>query len=266
MAKKALVRDYMTKEVDYIPYDTTVKKAIQIFVNSVHQNFPVTKNGNLVGFITAKELLRNYNNPERLIKDIIRDKLIVARPDLALDDAARVMFRHGMRKLPVVDEKGRLIGIITNTDIIRSHIERATPRKVNMIKNLLESKSGVKINVRKYSVPLDNLRPTQGRIHADELQGRKYELKKGLAEPLIVIKKRNYFVLVDGHHRVIAARELGIKEIMAHVLEPEEDIEIGMEKSARESGLLTLDDIKVIDYAQHPLVEITTRLIKKEDL
>lgn len=266
MAKKALVRDYMTEEVDYIPYDTTVKKAIQIFVNSVHQNFPVTKNGNLVGFITAKELLENYKNPERLIKDITGEKLIVARPDLALDDAARVMFRHGMRKLPVVDEKGRLMGIITNTDILRSHIERATPRKVNMIKNLLESKHGIKIDIRMYPVPLDKLHPTQGRIHADELQGRKYELKRGLAEPLIVIKKRGYFVLVDGHHRVIAARELGIKEIMAHVLEPKEDIEIGMEKSARESGLLTLDDIKVIDYAQHPLVEITTKLIKKEEL
>ena len=91
-------------------------------------------------------------------------------------------------------------------------------------------------------------------------------MKRGLAEPLIVVKKRNYFVLVDGHHRVIAARGLGIKEIMAHVLEPDRDVELGMEKSAREAGLLTLDDIKVIDYAQHPLVEITTKLIRKDEL
>ena len=38
-----------------------------------------------------------------------------------------------------------------------------------------------------------------------------------------------------------------------------------MEKAAKDSGLLTLDDIKIIDDAQHPLVEITTKLVKKNE-
>jgi len=46
-----------------------------------------------------------------------------------------------------------------------------------------------------------DLVPTQSKIFADELEGRKYELEKGLAEPLIVIQKRNKILLVDGHHR-----------------------------------------------------------------
>ena len=264
-ATKALVKEYMTEKVDYIPAETTVEKAIEIFVKSTHHTFPVTRKGNLLGFITAKDLLGCYKTPKKQVKEITQGKILVARPELALDDAARVMFRSGLRQLPVVDDKGRLIGIVTNTDILRSHIERATPRKVDMVKNLLESKHGVKIKVRMYPVPLNKLRPTQTRIHADELQGRLYELKRGLAEPLIVVKRKNYFVLVDGHHRVIAAKELGIKEIMAHVLEPESDIETGMEKAAKDSGLLTLDDIKIIDDAQHPLVEITTKLVKKNE-
>lgn len=267
MTSKATVKDYMTEKVDYIPYETTVGKAIDLFLKSTHQTFPVTmKNGRLVGVMTARDLLMNYKNPKKLVRDVIKkDKLIFARPELALEDAARVMFRTGMRQLPVVNDEGKLIGIITNTDIIRSHIERATPRKVDMVKNLLESKHNVRIYVRMYPVPLDKLRPTQERIHADEFQGRIYELKKGLAEPIIVVKRKNYFVLVDGHHRVIAARQLGIKEIMAHVLEPDRDIETGMEKAARDAGLLTLDDVKIIDDAQHPLVEITTKLVKKDE-
>ncbi len=265
MVSKAKVKDYMTTEVDYIPYDATVRDAIKIFTESAHQNFPVVKGGNLIGFITSKQLLRNYQTPDKLIKDIIKEKLIVARPELDLDDAARVMFRHGLKKLPVIDDNGKLVGIITNTDILRSHIERATPRKVEMIKNLLESEYDVRIEVKMYPVPLDNLHPTQRRIHADELEGRKYELKRGLTEPIIVVKKRNYFVLVDGHHRVIAALNLGIKELMAHVLELDRDIELGMEKAARERGLLRLSDIKVIDYAQHPLVEITTKLMTRDE-
>ena len=264
MVSKAKVKDYMTVNVDYIPHETTVEDAIKIFIGSPHQNFPVLRDGNLVGYLTARQLLKNYQTPGRPIRDIIKERLIVAHPDMDLDDAARVMFRHGLKKLPVIDDGRKLVGIITNTDILRSHIERATPRKVEMVKRLLESEHNVRIEVKMYPVPLDDLHPTQNMIHSDELQGREYELKRGLAEPIIVVKKRNYFVLVDGHHRVIAALNLGMKELMAHVLEMDGDVELGMEKTAKDMGLLGLSDIKIVDYAQHPLVEITTRLMKRE--
>ncbi len=263
MVLKAKVREYMTADVHYIPYDTKIEDAVKIFTESVHQNFPVVRDGNLVGFITAKQLLRNYQTPDKPIREIIKEKIIVAHPEMYLDDAARIIFRHGLKKLPVVDDNGKLVGIITNTDILRSHIERVTPRKVEMVKNLLESEHDVHIEVKTYPVPLENLRPTQKRIHADELEGRKYELKKGLTEPIIVVKKRNYFVLVDGHHRAIAALTLGINELMAHVLELDKDVDLGMERTARDGGLFRLSDIEVIDYAQHPLVEITTRLMRQ---
>jgi len=41
-------------------------------------------------------------------------------------------------------------------------------------------------------------------------------------------------------------------------------VELGMERSAEEMGLRTLDDVKIIEGAHHPLVEITTRLLKSE--
>jgi IMP dehydrogenase len=265
MVKKPKVKDYMSREVDSIPEHFTVKEAIDKVIHSEHQDFPVTRNGNLVGFISPKDLLENYLHPEKSIKEIYEKNVVVAHPDLSINDAARVMFRYGYRKLPVVDDSGKMIGIITNTDIIRSHIERATPRKVEFVKNLLEEKYHVRIEMKEYNVPLDKLHPTQWRIHEDELKGREYELKKGLAEPLVVIKRKTYFVLVDGHHRVIAAKRLGLKELDSYVLELDRDVELKMEKDARDKGILTLDDIKIIDDAQHPLVEITTRLFKDRE-
>jgi IMP dehydrogenase len=135
-----------------------------------------------------------------------------------------------------------------------------------MVKNLIENEHGVKVSVSKYEVPIAKLHPTQHTIYADELEGRKYELRRGLAEPLIVIKKRNYFVLVDGHHRAVAALVLGIGELMSHVLEMDRDMELGMERNAKERNLLSLRDIKIMDDAQHPLVEITTRLVDRKKL
>jgi len=130
-------------------------------------------------------------------------------------------------KLPVVDDKGNLVGIITNSDVIRSQIERADPQKVWKLKKTLETLHNVSIVVNRGEVDINDLVPTQGKIFADELEGRIYELKKGLAEPLIVIHKPGRWLLADGHHRVVAAKRLGIQKIDAYILEIPKDIPPG---------------------------------------
>jgi IMP dehydrogenase len=50
----------------------------------------------------------------------------------------------------------------------------------------------------------------------------------------------------------------------AYVIPIGDEIHLGMEKTARSSGLHTMSDVRILDYARHPLVEITKRL-KKDD-
>jgi len=69
--------------------------------------------------------------------------------------------------------------------------------------------------------------------------------------------------LSNGHHRAIAAKRLGIKALDAYVIEVNEDLELGMERTARALKLKSLDDIQVLDYARHPLVAITHRLVRR---
>jgi len=78
-----------------------------------------------------------------------------------------------------------------------------------------------------------------------------------------VIRRPGRLILVDGHHRAIAARKLGIRSLDAYVIEVNENIELGMERTARAMNLRTLDDIQVLDYARHPLVAITHRLVRR---
>ncbi len=262
--RKLKVEDYMIREVVHVPLDYTVEQAVATLVSSEFHGMPVTRDGKLVGFITAKELLRNYQTPDMPISDIIRKGTVTVNPKMDLDDAARILFRYGLRNVPVINESGTLLGIISNLDIVRSHIERATPNKVAMIKNFLETKHGVSIMVRRRIVPVEDLRPTQKEVYADELLGRKEEIKRGLVEPIIVIQNHDGYILVDGHHRALASKQMGVKQFSAFVLEPSRDVELGLEKSAEEQGLHTLDDVKIIDGSHHPLVEITTRLLKSE--
>jgi ParB-like chromosome segregation protein Spo0J len=79
---------------------------------------------------------------------------------------------------------------------------------------------------------------------------------------LIVVKRAERYILVDGHHRAIAAKRLGIKDLDAYIIEVDPEVELGIERTARALNLTSLDDIKVLDYARHPLVALTHRLVK----
>jgi IMP dehydrogenase len=175
-------------------------------------------------------------------------------------DAARVILRSGIRKLPVVDDAGNLVGIISNTDVVRSQIERATPEKVGKLMRTLEQIHGVTVHEERRTVHLRELIPTQGRVYADELEGRQYELERGLAEPLVVIDNGGTLVLADGHHRVLAADGIDITEMDAYVIVVDDPVELGMQRTAEKEGLASIDDVEIVDYARHPLIETTERL------
>ena len=262
--RKLRVTDYMIREVVSIPADFTVEQAVEKLISTEFHGMPVTEDGKLVGFVTAKELLRNIETPKAKVRDIIRKGTYSVSPEMDLDDAARILFRYGLRNVPVVTNQGEIVGVISNLDIVRSHIERATPNKVQMIKTFLEKKHGIHIDIKRRLIPIEELRPTQHEVFADELLGRKEEIRRGLVEPIIVIRKRDHYLLIDGHHRVLAAKQMGVRQFSAVVLEPDRDVALGMEKSAETRGLHTMEDVKIIEASHHPLVEITTRLLKDE--
>jgi IMP dehydrogenase len=176
-----------------------------------------------------------------------------------LFDVARVLWRSDHKKMPVIDDDGYVIGIISNSDVLRSQIERATPAKVWKLMRTLRTIHKVQVDEHLGQVKVKDLVPTQSKIFADELQGRKYELEKGLAEPLIVIKKRHKTLLVDGHHRAVAAQSLNLKEVDAYILTMDRDVPLGMERTAENVGLRSLTDIRILESSSHPLIEITQR-------
>ena len=186
---------------------------------------------------------------------------------MKISDAIRVLFRYGLRNLPVVDENKKLVGIISNIDIVRSQIEKSRPSKVMSVKNFLESQNGLRIKIVNMNVPMKQVLPSQKEVYMDELIGRQFEIKRGLYEPLIVIKRRGGYLIVDGHHRAMAAMKLGLESFKAIVLEPNDlDVKLGLEKTAEKWGLHSLEDVKIIEGSKHPFIEVTTMLLPDEEL
>jgi IMP dehydrogenase len=261
MAANATVEEYMTCDVATVaPDDDVAEVSRRIVESDDHTGFPVTDGRKVEGFVSARDLLLADDNA--LIFTVMSEDIVVAHPDMKINDAARVILRSGIQKLPVVDDTGTLAGIISNTDVIRSQIERATPEKVGKLMSTLEEIHDIEVTEQRRQVELAELTPTQNRVYADELQGRSYELEHGLAEPLVVIDNGGTLLLADGHHRVMAASRHGIEEMDAYliVIDPDLKVELGMEQTADKEGLDTIDDIEVVDYARHPLIETTERL------
>lgn len=262
MGKKNFVKDYMTQNVISVSPDTSVDHIIDLMKESHHNSYPVVENDKLVGMVTAFDIVAKKAG--NTVDSIMTTKLVVANQNLSINDASRVMFRRGISRMPVVDEEGKLVGIITNTDMVRSHIERSTPNKVEYFKKTLEQLYGIHTHLKHMGVETKKLRPTQDRVYADELEGRAYELEKGLAEPAIVVKTGDRWILVDGHHRAVASLQKGYETVDSYVIDLGQDIKLGMEKTADKAGIKTFDDIEIIDDDKHPLIALTESMQDQE--
>jgi IMP dehydrogenase len=248
------VKDYMSADVTTVRPDDALADIVDMIRRTYHDCFPVLKDGDIVGIITSWDVIQRKRS--RKVRDIMTKEVVVTYPESGLTDVSRVMFRRGLSKLPVVDEGKKLVGIITTTDVIRSHIERVTPTKLRKLTETLEKLHPVKTSVRLGRVSISELMPTQNNIQPGEFKGRKYEIKRGLAEPIVVIKSGERLILVDGHHRCLAAMKMGIEEIDAYIVLLSKDIELGLEKTARTMGLRSISDIKISEESEKGIAEV----------
>ena len=95
-----------------------VEKALAFMASRKVSGFPVTDvQGRLVGILTNRDL-RLSKNQGGLVRDLMTsENLVTAAPGIALEKARELMHSHRIEKLPLVDKKGVLKGLITFTDI-----------------------------------------------------------------------------------------------------------------------------------------------------
>lgn len=119
-----MVQEIMTKNVAVIDQNATVQKAAMILRKRNIHGLVIVKGKSIIGVLTDKDIIskvvaENKSPLKVKVKDVMAPKIIVAKPTDTIDEATRVMFANDVSRLPVVDEKGNLVGIITMTDMIR---------------------------------------------------------------------------------------------------------------------------------------------------
>lgn len=132
-----LVKDFMTPNPQVVTPDVAVPEAAQIMKKGGFRRLPVVEEGQLVGIVTDRDLKEampsdatslsiweiNYLISRLSVGEIMtRDPISVA-DTLPLQAAAKLMLEHKVGGLPVVHE-GRLVGIVTVTDVLRAFLQR----------------------------------------------------------------------------------------------------------------------------------------------
>ncbi|MBO7312911.1 MAG: IMP dehydrogenase, partial [Alistipes sp.] len=99
--------------------DNTVGDALQIMQENKIGGIPVVDNeGLLIGIVTNRDL-RFQSDMERKIEEVMTKENIVTTHETDLKSAAEVLLANKIEKLPVVDNNGKLIGLITYRDITK---------------------------------------------------------------------------------------------------------------------------------------------------
>lgn len=129
------VQDVMVEDVVTIEASESVKKAVIIMNKEEIGCLIVTKRGRAVGIVTERDMLNRIlaqgRNPEETpVSQIMSAPLVVTDPSTNLEEAARLMFKMKVKKLPVVSDD-KLVGLVTLTDIARFQ-----PQIIKMLQKL----------------------------------------------------------------------------------------------------------------------------------
>jgi CBS-domain-containing membrane protein len=136
------VRDLMTTEPLTATPEMLLKEAARLMVRNKVSGLPVISDGELVGIVTEGDFLRqeaNRDQPYRFslldalfgdgpsdppsvetVAEVMIEHVITITAEASIGEAARVMANQRVKRLPVVDEDGVLIGIISRADVVNA--------------------------------------------------------------------------------------------------------------------------------------------------
>ena len=118
-----LVRHRMTANPETVSPQDYIAKASEKMKAGKFRRLPVVQDGQLVGILTDRDTLRFIGSEERTRVDgAMTESPLTISPDTPVEEAIRLMRKHQISGLPVV-EQGKVVGIITTSDVLQAFLE-----------------------------------------------------------------------------------------------------------------------------------------------
>jgi CBS domain-containing protein len=129
------VSDFMTKKVKIITENETMREACKLMYQHNIGSIVITKEGEIsnnttkkeipVGIVTERDVARMIGFSSKFfaempVSEVMNKPLITVNPHTSVKDAVALMEQKDIRRLPVVDDKGQMVGILTAKDILKA--------------------------------------------------------------------------------------------------------------------------------------------------
>jgi CBS domain-containing protein len=125
------IQDVMTQNPCAIDADQPVSYAAKMMKDEDVGLAPVVQGDRLVGTLTDRDItvrvVAEGRDPQTVrVREVASTDVVTVDPQQNLDEALKLMARHQVRRLPVVEEDGRLVGVVAQADVA----EEAKAKKV----------------------------------------------------------------------------------------------------------------------------------------
>jgi CBS domain-containing protein len=132
------IRDVMTSDPRTIERSTSVQEAARMMRDEDVGPMPIVENGSITGILTDRDIVlrvvaEGKDPSSTTAGDVASRDLVTIDPDQTLDEALRLMAQHQIRRLPVCEEDGKLVGIVAQADVALEAHDQATGELVEEI-------------------------------------------------------------------------------------------------------------------------------------
>jgi CBS domain-containing protein len=132
------IKDVMTSNPCSIDADKSVAYAAKMMKDEDVGLAPIVEGDKLIGMLTDRDIairvVAEGKNPEQVtVKEVASKQVVTIDPQQDLAEALRIMAKHQVRRLPVVEEDGRLVGVVAQADIAREGDDAETGELVQEI-------------------------------------------------------------------------------------------------------------------------------------
>jgi CBS domain-containing protein len=119
------VQEIMTRNVDLTSPNTTVRDVARTMRADNIGALPVGENDRLVGMVTDRDIVVRAVAEERApgntsVREVMSERVYYCFEDDDVEQAARIMAEHQVRRLPVLNRNKRLVGVVALADLGRS--------------------------------------------------------------------------------------------------------------------------------------------------
>ncbi|MDX6486680.1 MAG: hypothetical protein QOF43_1833 [Gaiellaceae bacterium] len=125
------IRDLMTSNPRSLESGSSVIEAARLMRDEDVGLIPVVESGKLVGTVTDRDIairvVAEGKAPESTtVGEIASRELVTIDPQQDLDEVLRLMAKHQVRRVPVVEDDGKLVGIVAQADVARHASDEQT--------------------------------------------------------------------------------------------------------------------------------------------